>query len=194
MTRMDRRTTRRGWLIAVGAVAVMAAVLLVRGGSGMDEGPAESGAVGPLLPVLAVVDGDTIKVERSGERVVVRLIGVDAPEVRHPSKPAQCFGAEASTFMTDLVEGERVRLEHDPSQGRLDDYGRELAYVWLADSRLANELVIGEGFAFEYTYDEAYEHRDRLRTAQVDAERNGRGVWAPQTCAGETGRHANRGW
>lgn len=187
--------TKRRWVVAAGFVAVVSAALLVRGvgtdeRAGTDERPVESGAPGPLLPVLAVVDGDTIRVEQSGESVPVRLIGVDAPEVSRPAQPAQCFGAEASSFMTDLVEGERVRLEHDRSQGRLDDYGRQLAYVWLAEGRLANELVIGEGFAFEYTYDEAYEYRDRFRAAQADAERNARGLWAPQTCAGETGRHA----
>lgn len=185
---------RRRWLVAVGFAAAASAVLLIRGGISADDEPADTGPAGPLLSVLAVVDGDTIKVDRSGERVTVRLIGVDAPETHHPSRPAQCFGTEAADFMADLVEGERVRLEHDPSQAGLDDYGRELAYVWLADGRLANELVIDEGFAFEYTYDEAYEYQDRLRTAQADAERSTRGLWAPQACDGRTGRHAYRGW
>ena len=48
--------------------------------------------------VTAVVDGDTIKVRNdAGGAFTVRLIGTDTPETKHPSKPVQCFGVEAST-------------------------------------------------------------------------------------------------
>jgi endonuclease YncB( thermonuclease family) len=45
--------------------------------------------------VQLVVDGDTF-VSASGERV--RLIGVDTPETKHPKKPVERFGKEASAF------------------------------------------------------------------------------------------------
>jgi micrococcal nuclease len=62
--------------------------------------------------VQRVVDGDTL-LFGTGERV--RLIGVDTPETKHPSKPVEQFGKEASAFTKRMVEGKRVRLEYDPS-------------------------------------------------------------------------------
>jgi micrococcal nuclease len=80
--------------------------------------------------VERVVDGDTL-VLQSGERV--RLIGVDKPETKHPSKPVQYFGKEASAFTRRMVERKRVRLEFDQAntaRGHKDRYGRTLAYVF----------------------------------------------------------------
>ncbi len=45
--------------------------------------------------VTWVVDGDTIIV---GARERVRLIGVDTPETKHPQKPVEYFGRQASAF------------------------------------------------------------------------------------------------
>ena len=43
--------------------------------------------------VDSIVDGDTIKVRRNTEPVlIVRLIGVDTPETKHPTKPIQDYG------------------------------------------------------------------------------------------------------
>ena len=55
-----------------------------------------------LDPITArverVIDGDTIHVRVEGKRYTVRLIGVDTPETKHPTKPVQYFGREASAF------------------------------------------------------------------------------------------------
>ena len=39
-----------------------------------------------LVNVVAVVDGDTIKVMLNNEKYTVRLVGVDTPESVHPNK------------------------------------------------------------------------------------------------------------
>ena len=46
--------------------------------------------------VVEVVDGDTIVVSIGGPTERVRLIGIDAPEIKHPGKPTQCYGPEAA--------------------------------------------------------------------------------------------------
>jgi micrococcal nuclease len=46
----------------------------------------------------------------------VRLIGVDTPETKHPRRPIQPFGKEASAFTKQLVEGKEVRLEFGVQQ------------------------------------------------------------------------------
>jgi len=50
--------------------------------------------------VKRVIDGDTIQLS-NGERV--RLIGVDTPETKHPKKPVEYFGKEASAFTKKMV-------------------------------------------------------------------------------------------
>ncbi len=56
--------------------------------------------------VKRVIDGDTIQLS-NGEQV--RHIGVDTPETKHPNKPVEYFGKEASAFTKRMVEGKMVR-------------------------------------------------------------------------------------
>jgi micrococcal nuclease len=60
--------------------------------------------------VKRVIDGDTIQLSNSEQ---VRLIGVDTPETKHPRKPVEYFGKEASAFTKKMVEGKMVRLEYE---------------------------------------------------------------------------------
>lgn len=62
-------------------------------------------AAGIELLVERVIDGDTLLMA-GGYRV--RLIGVDAPETKHPSLPPEPWGAEACEFARKLVEGKLV--------------------------------------------------------------------------------------
>jgi micrococcal nuclease len=105
---------------------------------------------GDFEVVERVVDGDTLLLQ-SGERV--RLIGVDTPEIKHPKKPIERFGKEASEFTCQMVEGKRVRLELDPANaptGHKDNtqQKRTLAYVFLDDGRLLNAEIIKQGYGF----------------------------------------------
>ena len=137
----------------------------------------QSGGEGEWLLVADVVDGDTIKVERGGEIVTLRLIGMDTPETVHPSRGVECYGPEASARAHELLNNASVRLEFDPSQGRFDKYGRTLAYVWMRDGRMFNEVMIEEGYAEEYTYDTAYKYQARFRAAEEAARAAGKGIW-----------------
>jgi len=105
-----------------------------------------------LYNVVDVVDGDTVKVNINGVVTTLRLIGMDTPETLDPRKPVQCFGKEASAKAKELLLGKNVRLENDPTQTELDKYGRALRYLYLEDGTLYNEIMIGDGYAHEYTY------------------------------------------
>jgi micrococcal nuclease len=144
--------------------------------------PLPADLTGPL-EVARVVDGDTIKVSGGA---TIRMIGMDTPETVDPRKPVQCFGIEASRHAHALLDGRTVRLEYDPSQGRFDKYGRTLAYVWMSDGRLYNEVMIREGYAHEYTYDTPYEYQARFRAAEAAARNASLGLWSPSTCNGNT--------
>lgn len=140
--------------------------------------PAEwaQGLAGPYL-VTRVVDGDTLYVKIEDEDVDVRLIGVDTPETVDPRKKVECFGEQASAFAKQMLTGRQVYLEYDESQGRQDRYGRVLAYVWLDEDQIFNELLLLSGYASEYTYDSEYRYHEIFKRAADEAEANGRGLW-----------------
>ena len=110
------------------------------------------------MAVVRVVDGDTIKVSTG---VTLRLIGIDTPETVDPRKPVQCFGG-SSLHAHQLLDNTSISLEYDASQGRLDRYGRTLAYVWMADGRMFDETMIADGFAHEYTYNLPYRYQSEF--------------------------------
>ncbi len=122
--------------------------------------------------VRQVFDGDTISVANVG---VVRLIGVDAPEKQGSYRASEPFGDAAAAFLRGLLVGKDVRLEYDGP--RVDPYKRTLAYVFLADGRLANLEVIRAGWAETYRRFEFRRKPDFL-AVERDARAAKRGMWA----------------
>ena len=99
--------------------------------------------------VERVIDGDTIQVRFEGKSYTVRLIGVDTPETKHPTKAVQYFGREASAFTKAALEGKTVLLQKDRTGDTVDRYGRWLRYV-LLDGDNFNARLIREGYAHAY--------------------------------------------
>lgn len=136
--------------------------------------PAPRPPAAALLPVVGVTDGDTIKVRVDGVTERIRLIGLDAPEL----KGNECWSQKASSRMQGLVQGRSVQLVADPSQADRDRYGRLLRHVVTEDGRLVAQVLIEGGFATEYTYAAAYEHRTAYLAAQKRARAGRLGVWS----------------
>lgn len=139
-----------------------------------------------LFMVTNVVDGDTIKISELG---TLRLIGMDTPETRDPRKPVQCFGREASNKAKELLSNKRVYLEFDPAN-RIDKYGRTLAYVYREDGLFYNAEMIKQGYAHSYV---TFPHPklDEFNQYQREARSNNRGLWADDTCNGDTTQAAS---
>ena len=132
------------------------------------------------LKCTRVVDGDTI-ILNNGERV--RLIGVDTPETKHPKKPVEYYGKEASAFTKRMVEGKEVRLKYD--QQRKDEYGRLLAYVYLTDGTLLNAEIIKQGYGHAHTRF-PFKYIDEFRQYEKEAREAKRGLWANKHIDRET--------
>ncbi len=116
--------------------------------------------------VAFVLDGDTLNC-RNGERI--RLLLVDSPE-RGP------FGTLARNALAALLpSGSEIRLELDEEPR--DKRGRLLAYVFLADGRMVNEMLIRQGYAFLKPSIVNRRHGDRLRAAESIARQQRLGVW-----------------
>ena len=127
--------------------------------------------------VSDVIDGDTIAVNKDEREYKVRLIGVDTPELKHPRKEVECFAREASNKASDLMLDKYVYLFADETQYDKDRYGRLLRYVYLEDETFVNELLIKEGYGYEYTYETKYKYQDEFKVAETYARDNELGLW-----------------
>lgn len=133
-------------------------------------------AVKQRARVTKVVDGDTIKVRlANGRRRTVRLIGIDTPEVHGT---VECGGRKASRSMRRLTpRGTRVVLVSDPTQDRVDRYGRLLRYV-MKSGRDMNRAQVNRGWANVYVYDSTpFKRVSGYRKSQRAAKSAPRGVW-----------------
>lgn len=115
---------------------------------------------------VGVSDGDSLILELpDGERVRIRLYGIDAPEKDQP------FALEARKKLGYLVYDKFIRVEVLD----IDQYGRYVGKVY-AGARYANRFMLKEGLAWHYRYyaagdAELAEAESRARTAK-------RGIWA----------------
>lgn len=130
----------------------------------------------PRAVVDRAVDGDTIELV-DGTRV--RYIGIDTPEITAQRGAPACYAAEAKARNAELVVGKKVALEEDVSAQ--DRYGRTLAYVWVAD-QMINEQLVREGYATVATTPPDVKYAERFVAAEQEARSAGRGLWAPGAC------------
>jgi micrococcal nuclease len=129
-----------------------------------------------LYKVVEVIDGDTIKVEFNNKIELVRLLGIDTPEVSNPYKPEECFGKEASQRTKELLEGKYIYLIPDPLSSNRDKYGRLLRYVFLSNGLLINAELIKEGYAFNYIY-EPFQLMKQFDYLEKQAKEKRLGLW-----------------
>jgi len=130
--------------------------------------------------VKSVVDGDTIEIAIGGKTERVRLIGVDTPETKHPTKGVECFGPEASAYTEQLLpKGTALRVERDVEAR--DKYGRLLLYVYIADSNVFVNLdLVINGYARPMVFEPNTAHKADFAQAATQAELRNVGLW--QAC------------
>lgn len=132
--------------------------------------------------VVSVTDGDTIRVILNGNNVPVRLIGIDTPEISHPTEPVQCYGPEAKKALEELILNKEVVLEKDVSDK--DKYDRYLRYIWLGEV-MVNEYLTQNGFAFASPYPPDTKYQNRIDAGEQSAKTSLVGLWSKSTCNGD---------
>ncbi|EPD52036.1 hypothetical protein HMPREF1210_01388 [Paenisporosarcina sp. HGH0030] len=138
----------------------------------------KSTSANDTIPVelIAVIDGDTIKVKYNGKIETVRYLLIDTPEVRHQTLGNQPFGDEASERNEQLLKNVAVSLKFDEGD-RYDDYERLLAYVY-ADGQSVQETLLSEGLArVAYVFPPNDRYVDAYKEAEAIARKNNLGVW-----------------
>ena len=161
---------------------VILALLLALATAACTPTRAAPSAADGAATVVSVTDGDTIDVDLGGAHEAVRLLGIDTPETHHPTKPVECYGAEASARTAALLPaGARVRLVRDVEAR--DRYGRLLAYVYRADDGLfVNRALVADGFADTLDIAPNSAHAAELAQVVSQARADGRGLWG--ACGG----------
>jgi micrococcal nuclease len=125
--------------------------------------------------VTRVVDGDTIEVLMNGKIEDIRMLLLDTPETKHPSKLVEPFGPEASEFAKKMLEGKVVGIEMGLEER--DHYGRVLAYVWIGN-KTYQEMVLEQGLGVTaYLYNDL-RMLEQFHKAQNIAREKKIGVWS----------------
>ncbi len=117
---------------------------------------------------IKVIDGDTLE---TNDKKKVRLIGIDTPETKHPKKPVEFFGKEATK---KLIEGKEVQLEYDVQ--KTDKYGRVLAYVYVGGI-FVNAWLVENGYAKASTYPPNVKYAEKFRELERKAREEKKGLW-----------------
>ena len=166
---MDQRRSKSALGLTIIAALLYGGYQLL--GSDIDNGQTPEGTERTV--VVANIDGDTIRVRKSGasETTRVRLLNIDTPELNK-----ECYADEAKQFVEGLIpEGTQVQLVYDREQ--TDHYGRELAGVYAGET-FVNREVAAAGFAVPILVQPNTLFYEEIERAAAEAKENRRGVFA----------------
>ena len=121
--------------------------------------------------VVAVRDGDTVRLLRNGELVAVRLACIDAPELRQRPQ-----GPEARQLLQELLPpGSAVQLRRFAT----DRYGRLVAELRTPKGVNVNQRLVERGVAFVYWAYIRGCDRQTYGRLETEARLMRLGVWKP---------------
>lgn len=136
--------------------------------------------------VVQIIDGDTIEVIiDSNWREIVRLAGVDTPEIFSPNRMGEygditdtdcldLWATKAAQFSTQTLKGKSIILEINQPDQR-DTHDRLLGYLTM-DGEDFNSKLIEEGYARVYEEHES-SNKDQYLSLQSKAMSEARGLW-----------------
>ena len=113
-----------------------------------------------VTEITKVLDGDTIDVTIDlgfdlFKKERVRIAGVDTPEKRTRDLEEKELGIDATNWLKEKLEstlaGDDELTIRTELVGGVGKYGRLLGWLYVGESELSlNELMISEGYAWEY--------------------------------------------
>jgi endonuclease YncB( thermonuclease family) len=116
--------------------------------------------------VIGIQDGDSLTLLSSDKwPLKVRLEGIDCPEKN------QAFGNKAKQYLSDLCFEKNITLK----QSGKDRYGRTLGWLYTADGKCINLLMIQQGLAWHY---KKYSKDSTLAKAELEARSKKINIWS----------------
>ena len=127
-----------------------------------------------VTEINKVLDGDTIDVTIDlgfdlYKKERVRIAGVDTPEKRTRDLEEKALGIDATNWLKkkleDTINGDGELSIRTELVGGVGKYGRLLGRLYIDDSEVSlNELMIDEGYAWEYDGGTKQKDFEELRT------------------------------
>ncbi|MFP5308647.1 MAG: thermonuclease family protein [Actinomycetes bacterium] len=142
------------------------------------------------VEVERVVDGDTLvavvtvpsrRSPGAGERVRLRLLRIDTPELGRAEQPAECLAEEARLALERIAgPGRTLVVAHDVEE--LDRFDRELVHAWTPEGAWVNGAMLESGYANVVTFPPNVALDEEVRDAERRARDEGVGLWDPSVC------------
>ena len=124
------------------------------------------------------IDGDTARFIMDKEEIKVRFLAIDTPETNHPKKGEEPYGKEAKEYTCNrITNSSKIELEFDDNSDKKDKYNRYLAWVYVDDSLLEEELVQNGLAKVTYLYGD-YSYTDKLKETEEEAKENKVGIYS----------------
>lgn len=120
--------------------------------------------------IQKITDGDTIRVSTGKD---VRLLQIDTPE----PMSSECYSSEATAALTKLISGKTIRLEPDPLSANIDQFGRDLRYVFVGKVNVNLKMVELGAAAPLFYKGEKGQYWSQLLKAAEKAKKNKIGLW-----------------
>lgn len=125
-----------------------------------------------------VIDWDSINISYLWNKLKLRLIWINTPEV-YTKK--ECYWDEAKKYLENLIEWKIIKLRFDSTQGQTDKYWRLLWYVFFNWENINNKLI-ENWYAWEYTYTKTYKYQELFKKSEEKAKNKLKWLWKPETC------------
>lgn len=123
------------------------------------------------------IDGDTAWFIMNNKEVKVRFISINAPELEHEETEAEYYSEEAKDYVcTKLERANKIELEFDPNSDMQDKYERYLAWVFVDNKLLQNDIVKNGYAKVDYVYNK-YKYVDELYKSEEIAKKKNLGIW-----------------
>jgi endonuclease YncB( thermonuclease family) len=165
----------------VGTTRALILLVALLGGACGSESPAgPSGPAAPPAPpaqaytVSSITDGDTLRFSPAlSGSTALRMLNIDAPEAAQAP-----WGNASRTELQQLAApGTEITIETD--QTRVDAFDRILGHAIRRDGVNVNVEQVRRGQAVLYVIWPNVSRFAEYRTAQVEAQAAGRGIWDP---------------
>lgn len=132
-----------------------------------------------VVSLAKCVDGDTAVFVVDNEEIKFRFLAIDTPETVHPTKEEEAYGKQASEYTCNLLTNAKEILVEYENNNKKDKYGRALAWVWV-DQKLLQDELIKKGYGkVAYIYGN-YRYTSSLCLDERKAQEEILGIWNVQ--------------
>lgn len=123
------------------------------------------------------VDGDTAWLNIDGVKTKFRFLAIDTPETVHPTKDVEVYGKDASAYTCNVLKNAtKIEVEYDSGSSKFDKYDRNLAWIFVDDNLLQEDLIKIGYAKVAYIYGN-YKYTKNLCYTQSFAIKDKLGLW-----------------